>query len=297
MRCGHRGLVLLLVLSAAATALAKDRRPEPRDGFRDAVAVVTPSGEPAHPECWPEELVARRDWRGTPEQVSAWRRDAVARLASAQVKKVRPDGERALVRVRYARGEAELPLSWSEARWVVDAPEEWLVRGTGLDDANGSRPASLRLTARTTGGPYGTSAFSFAHVTQDAELCLNRLDLWYCHNGDLHVVGDGGLVEIGKGRLGKADEIPAGAVWDGTVHPRKGFVYVLHALRRGHRDFFVRLRVTALAAEAVELEWELLSLGEGAPKTIHEAQPWQASEPGMGKPGTDGCAGLCGKNG
>ena len=299
MRVPGRGIVgtALFLGALAAGALAKDARPSARDGFTSLVAIVTPSGEAAHPEAWPEALVSHRDWRGAPEQVQAWRREGVARLAAAEVLKVREDHDDAYVRVRLADGEAEVPLRWTAGRWALGAPREWLVRGAALDAANGEAAATIRLAAFTDPDSYGPSAFSFTYVTQDPKACLNRMDVWYCRNGDLHRAGDGGFQDLGRGRLEKAGTIGLGGPWTDTVRPRKGGLYVLHVRRPGRTDFFVRLRATAVSREEVSFEWSLLSLGDGAPASIHEAQPWHATDPNVGEPGADGAPGLCGTGG
>ncbi len=289
------GCTLGLALVLVPLADAKERGPDAKQGYRDLVALTTPDGAPANPAAWPAALVEGRDWPGTPEQIAAWRAEGVRRLAAAHVLKVREVEDAALVRVRFADGEAEVPMRLADGRWVLAAPREYLVRGAALDAANGRAPATLRLTARSTSGAYGTSAFSFAHVTQDPQQCLNRMDVWYCHNGDLHASGGSQIVELGKGSLAKPPALPVRAAWQRTVAARKGFAYLLNARASGQRDFFVHLAVVAAGPEAVQIEWKLLSLGEGAPASIHEAQPWRPLDPHMGQPGANGCDGLCGR--
>jgi hypothetical protein len=298
----HRGVVIVLAAAIGVvlvgSALAKEERIPAKEGYRRLVAVTTPDAAPAHPEAWPASLVEHRDWRGTPEQIDAWRGEGLARLSGAKLGRVEEAEDRAFVHVREAMGEAIVPLRWNADHWELAAPMEWIVKGAALDAANGDGPATVRLTARTTNDPYGSSAFSFAHVTQDPEQCLNRMDLWYCHNGDLHVVGDGGFLDRGRQRLSKAGDLPFGEEeeWSRIVPAREGHLYVLHAASHRDRDFFVALRLKNATKEAVELEWKLLSLGEGAPASIHEAQPWKPVDENMGLPGADGTAGRCGRN-
>jgi hypothetical protein len=297
---GARTMAMVLLAFALAPgpgASADEPRTTAREGFARLVASTTPDGDPGHPEAWPEALVGKRDgYRGRID-LERWRREGAARLAAAKVLAVREDGDFALVRVATAKGEAEVPLRRSGASWVLDAPVEWLVKGKDLDAANGRRPATVRLTARTTNGAYGTSAFSFAHVTQDPEACLNRMDLWYCHNGDLHASGRSAVTEAESGSLARAREIPVAAAWERVIRPRKDGVYLLRARRDGHRDFWVRFRVTGLSPAELTLEWNLLSLGEGAPASIAKEQPWKQADPSPGRPGADGYDGLCGRHG
>lgn len=287
----------MLLLGLAIAPLAKERRLDPKEGFRRLLAATTPDGNAAHPEAWPASLVERRDWRCTPEQVDAWRREGIARLSATTIRKVRELGDRAYVWVAGPAGEAVVPLRWNADHWELAAPTEWLVKGDALDAANGKEPASVRLTRRTASGPYGTSAFSFAHATQDPEPCLNRMDVWTCHNDDLHVLGDGRIVDLGRKRLSGVKDLPLDARdWSRTAPAQKGHAYVVHCVRPGQRDFFVALRLEAISPEGFEMSWNLLSLGEGAPASIHAPQPWTPIDDGMGLPGADACAGLCGRN-
>lgn len=157
------------------------------------------------------------------------------------------------------------------------------MKGKSLDRANGKKPQKVHLTARTTNGEYGKSAYSFAHVTQDPEASKNRMEIWYCHNGDLHLSGEDVAIED-DGKKG----IPLGE-WKELVHPSEGATYVVRSRHPERRDFYVRLKAVVVKPEAVDLEWSLLTTGWNSPPNIHEEQPLVSQE------GKDGADGLCGK--
>jgi len=179
-----------------------------------------------------------------------------------------------------------------EGAWRVASPRSYAVSGKALDRRRGKRPPRLEFTMRRTNGPYGPSAFSFTHVTRDPKQCKNRMDVWYCHNGDLHAGSGSRILDAGKTSLAKIKEIPvAGADWKELAAAVPGHAYVLHCHHRGRMDFFVKLRVRKIESGVLELEWTLLSDGLGAPNDIRRPQPLVSAE------GADGTAGLCGKNG
>jgi hypothetical protein len=277
-----------VVLATTGTPASGGERPKAAEGF----AKIQKAEEADFPTVLPDALVAKRSgWDAA--KTAAWRRDFAVALARTTVKDAREAEDRAIVRLTGGeKGEtAELPLRFDGSRWIVATSQPHVVEGGSLDRANGPKAAKLRLTARTTNGPYGESAFSFAHVTADPKKSANRMDLWYCHNGDLHGAHDSQLAEAGKTPLAKLASIPLEAKWDDVVTPKKDGTYVLHAFGEGRRDFYVRFRVTALSAKAVEIEWQLLGTGYGSPPSIHAENPLQTGD------GEDGYDGLCGKNG
>jgi hypothetical protein len=144
---------------------------------------------------------------------------------------------------------------------------------------------------RTTNNSYGTSGYCFTYVTGDPALCKNRMDIWFCHNQDIHTRGEGRIADLEKVSPKKVKGLPLGLEWSKSVAARKGHTYVLHCKDRRDRDFFVKFKVTKLRRAIAELEWSLLATGFGAPSNIREARPLLSND------GADGCDGLCGKNG
>jgi hypothetical protein len=293
-----------VVLLAALRSAEADAPPKPAEGFakiQDVAARAADEPEATASDLaamFPADLVESRfPW--SPGRTVEWRKAFAARLGRAKVIGIRGAGDKAIVRIagRDAGEEAELPIQRAGDRWSVAASEEHVVKGKALDGANGRKPAKLRLTARTTNGPYGGSAFSFAHVTSDPEKSKNRMDVWYCHNGDLHAAADCEVAEAGKLSLDKIASIPLEAKWSDHVTPAKGSSYVIHCYRKGKRDFFVKLKVTALSAQAIEMDWQILGTGFASPAGIHEPQPWTRPPGNEGEEGADGADGLCGKNG
>jgi hypothetical protein len=239
---------------------------------------------------YPSSIVERS--LRTPAEQDAWRTALHARLKKVQVLGARESVGLARVRVRDEGGAtAEIPLRYDDGQWVLDTAREQVIEGGSLEKANGEEPATVTLTTRRTNDAYGTSAFSFAHVTRKDTECLNRMDVWYCHNHELHFSGGGGAILTKAKALAKVKEVPMDVEWQPFVTPKKGQVYVIHARRPGHRDFYVRARILSVGEHGIELEWNLLSTGEGSPPSIHEASPIQSND------GADGTDGLCGKGG
>jgi len=222
-------------------------------------------------------------------------RDLGRKLSGATLLKAREDHARGSLAFRTGRDRKtvrQLLLVKERGAWKVASPRSYAVSGKALARRCGKHPARLTLTMRTTNGPYGSSAFSFTHVTNDPKQCKNRMDIWYCHNGDFHAGSGSRILDAGKTSLAKIKEIPvAGADWKDLAAAVAGHAYVLHCRHRGRMDFFVKLRVRKIESGALDLEWTLLSDGLGAPEEIHRPQPLVSLD------GADGTAGLCGKNG
>ncbi len=210
-------------------------------------------------------------------------------LQAALITNVRHKGDEAIATLKTkaditAGVERELLLRREGKRWRIASGRTYVA----LRD--GRKPAKVRLTMRTTNGPYGTSAYCFTYVTGDAALCKNRMDLWFCHNGDLHASKDGRIAHLDKVSPKKVKSVPLGVEWKRWVAAEKGHTYVMHCKDSRDRDFFVKFKVTKLRRGVLELEWSLLADGFGAPRNIHEAQPLLSND------GADGYDGLCGKN-
>jgi hypothetical protein len=286
-----------LVLGLAAAAALPGGAPTPKEGFQ-ALVLACREGKAEALEALLPAAAAGPVAGSDREKVAAWRKEFAAHLATATPRRIR-EGEGAAV-VGYRRegsvDDYELPVVLRKDPrvdkdvWVADAPAGYLVRGRALDAANGRTPAKLALSARTVNGSYGDSGFSFAHVTKDPAQCLGRMDLWYCHNGDLHAVADGRIARVSADRLADVDGIPVGVSWKDTITPEAGGVYVVHCRRREHRDFYVKVLVGKLDRKSVSMEWSILAAGYGSPAGI------QAPRPIGSKEGADGVDGLCGLN-
>jgi hypothetical protein len=224
------------------------------------------------------------------EAVAAWRRDLAGVVAGATLVEAREAGDAAVVRCSTGKTEIELILARAGDAWIVGAPFAYLVKGPVLDGANGRTPAATRLAARTANEAYGTSGWSFAHVTSDVAKCAGRIDLWYCHNGDLHGCGDAKICRVRAKDLASVNAIPAGAAWKDTLAPEAGGIYVLRCRRKGLHDFYVKFRVAAADAKRADLAWSILAAGQGTPGSIHSPHPAAPGEPGAAFDG------LCAKN-
>jgi len=210
-------------------------------------------------------------------------------LQAALITNVRQKGDEAAVALKTPDDakngrEREVFMRREEGRWRISGGSTYVVA------SHGEKPAKVRLTMRTTNSTYGTSAYCFTYVTSDPALCKNRVDIWFCHNKDFHVRYNR-IADLENVSLKSVKRVPIGLEWSRKAAVRKNHTYVVHCVDPRDRDFFVKFRVTRAKRGIVQLEWTLLAVGYGAPKTIHEAQPLLSND------GADGCEGLCGKNG
>jgi len=276
--------VALALLAAAAVA-----RDKPKDLLEQLSAeAARPQGE-AFRALFTKDCFAKL--RGAETQQLL--RDLGGRLAGASFLGAEEEGDEAVLsfRTRDDRGTTrDLLLRREDGQWRVAAPRSYAVSGDALAARCGRKAPRLTLRMRTDNGAYGASAFSFTHVTSDPEQCKNRMDIWYCHNGDLHAASASVIADLGKGSLSKVKAIPAGAEWRDSVAAEKGHAYVLHCRHADRMDFYVKLVVREVKADRVELEWSLLSDGLGCPPDIHAPQPLVSND------GADGCDGLCGRS-
>ena len=267
-------------------------RPTAEAGFAAIQAAASSVDTPVLEKCLPAKLVAK--WTvHAKDRAGPWRADFAGVLSRVVPTGVRESGDAAFARWTYGAPPAtwELPLAFDGTRWNVDAPWAYVVAGGVLARANAKGLARVKLTARRENGPYGTSAFSFTHVTQDPAQCKNRMDVWYCHNGDLHFRGETKAAATEFADLSKPDGIPSDLVWKSTLAARAGTVYAVHCLRPDRMDFYATMRVTSCSAGAAEFEWRLLAAGPNAPVSIVKPQPLTT------KDADDACDGLCGKSG
>ncbi len=287
--CLTLGLAVLFALPARAGEEGK--RPTAEEGFKAIQEVVKGADADMLEVVIPGKI---QDRRMKDEEVAAWREKLARRIAKASLLRAREGGTEAVARFSSERGEeSEIALHFTGTRWVVASPDAYQVRGRFLDTARGSSTAKATLVARTEKDrDYAKSAYSFAHVTGDPNLCKNRMNIWLDANcGQIHARGEGRIAVVPGDSPDKVDSIPVGVEWVQTATPEKGRVFVVHCKRPGTSDFFVACSVEAAAGDSVGLEWTLLAAGPGAPATIHKAQPLKSND------GMDGCDGMCGKAG
>jgi len=212
-------------------------------------------------------------------------------VADWKVSKVREEGDHAAVVMKSNSDVREVLLYREQGKWKLGSVASYLVEGADLKTRCGKKSTAAPLRPRTENGPYGTSAFSFTHVTGNAKDCKNRMDLWLCHNQDLHAGAKARIVDLGKKPLRSIKGIPIDVTWVPTVPLESGHSYVIHCRDKRDRDFFVKFKVSSFKSDIAILEWTLLSTGFGAPPTIHEQQPLRTSDR------ADAFAGLCPKGG
>jgi hypothetical protein len=266
-------LAAFAALAAAAPLPAGDR-PGAAQAFRDLQKAAAAGDAKVLEAALPDAEGEAAAGKGR-EAIAAWRKGLAEALAAAKDPVVREAGDDAVARWKdpAGGGDREIPLRWRDGRWTAAAAAPFAVSGAALDAARGRAPLAAALSARKENGPYGTSAYSFAHCTGKAADCRNRMDLWYCHNGDLHRTGDTVLARLKGKRLEDAAGIPVGVAWKETLAPAAGGVYAVRCRRRGERDFYVKLRVKAMTPDRLDLEWTLLASGPGAPGDLRAPKP------------------------
>lgn len=291
MRKSLIAIAVVGALSLHARAGDDGKRPSAEEGFKAIQEVAKGSDAESLEAVFPANLQGSRM---KAEEVRKWRAKFARELAAATPVRAREDGTEAVARFSTEDSDQwELALHFTGTRWVVASPGAYLVKGRSLDAARGPSPAKTALIARTEEDrDYAKSAFSFAHVTGDPALCLNRMDLWFDGNcGQLHAGGDDKVATLTAKTLESLDGIPTGVTWGDAVVPEKGRVFVVHCVRSGTVDFYVACRVVKVAGARVDLEWTLLAAGLGSPATIQKTQPLNSND------GADGCDGMCGKSG
>ena len=218
-------------------------------------------------------------------------RELAAVLTGWKTSKIRVEDGEAAAAMKDGREVREVLLRLEEGKWKLASASSYLVEGADLRKRSGKKPATVELKMRDSNGAYAESAFCFTYVTASGEECKNRMDVWLCHNQDLHGSKDAVLVDVGKRSLRSIDRIPLDVSFEPTVRAEPGHTYVIHCRDRRDRDFYVKLRIKALKRGEATLEWSLLSTGRGAPETIHKAQPLRSND------GADAVDGLCRKTG
>ena len=276
-------------LTLAFVLLAGPGQAEDRETAKQAIArIQEEAARPAHADF--RDLFTKLAFGRVHKDEAEARRLALAEiLQAALITNVREKASEAIATLKTRadiknRVERELLLRREGGRWRIASGRTYVV----VSDTG--KPAKVRLTMRTTNGPYGTSAYCFTYVTGDPALCKNRMDLWFCHNKDFHAGRGGRIAHLGKISMKKVTGMPLGLDWRQTIKVRKGQTYVLHCRDPRDRDFFVKFKVAGLRRGIVQLEWALLTRGPGAPQDIREARPLLSND------GADGVAGLCGKN-
>lgn len=252
--------------------------------------VAATKGDAPSLEAWIEAAALRDVPKGLREGTVA---DLRAALTGATVVDVRSKDATAIVVLEHkgrVKDTLELSLLRSAQGWRLDSPYAYATSGKALERSNGSKPAHTQLKLRRTNKTYGATAYSFRYASGDAQACKNRMDIWVCHNDDIHASKDGRLVDVGKKKLSAVKRVPVGSKWARTVPIEKGHVYVMHCKDRRDRDFYVKFRVKSFKRSTVDLEWMLLTGGFGAPVDIHTAEALTDGS------GADGCDGLCGKS-
>jgi hypothetical protein len=289
-----RAAASLVLLAAtlgvdASIACAADRQ-KAADGFRELLEETSPSNAPAHPERFPEDLVKERSgWKSS--KTDPWRAALVARFRKGSVTGVREGKSAAFVRATIETDDVEIPLRWDGSHWLLAASSDLLVGGPAFATVSKSGPVHVALAPYTaqTDANFSKAAYCFGYATGDMARAKNRSDLLCKTKGRLSIGGDGGVLDVGVGKLDKAKEIPLADAWPRDLERvQKGHVYVVHCDQRGRWDFYVAIAVTKADARlGIEFDWNVLALGEGAPSDLKQGGKADENDGADGLPGLD----------
>jgi hypothetical protein len=279
-------IALTFVACVAAGAAAAETRATAKDGFAKIQEAVTKKDAEVLDVVIPAKLVERSRELG-PDGIKSWREGFGASLVTLKCTDARETGDDAVLRVTSSDGESMLPLHWGGSQWVLAAPLVYPTKGAIIDRANGTAPAKVHLGMRKTNDEYGDTAYSFRFATSDASKCKNRVDVWFCHNGDLHAAGDSKIADAGASSA--VEWLPVGKALRDEAHAVAGHAYVVHCFDAREKDFYVVLDVTKAGDGGVDFTWRLFATGPGAPPNIHKSQPLDPSD----LSGANGFDGLC----
>lgn len=261
-------IVLALTLVSLAGAQQAD---DVADALR---AALRAQGPKAAEVLMPDDLFPDR------AQAAAQREILKEELRGAKIARTWHSATQAVARIHGRGSTSDLLFSRRGRQWVLASPRLYPVLSS-----KDLAPSVVRLTERVRNDGYGTSAWSFTHVTGRPDLCKNRMDVWLCQSGELHAV-NGRIADVGVVPLDDMTHVPVGVAWRGSAAARVGSSYVVWC-RDQRRDFFVKLRVRQRKRGVVELAWDLLTGGLEAPADTTTARPID------GPDGADGFAGMC----
>jgi hypothetical protein len=283
---------LAALLTAASADDPAPPRPTAMDGFAKIQAAVTANDPELLDVLMPAKLVeGRRD--PDKDAVAKWRAALGKSLAAAKALEAHEDGDDAQVRLSAGGGEALVLLHFGGTRWIVSSALSYPLAASAAAAKLG-RGDRTHLGIRTTNDDYGDTAFSFRYVTSDAEACKNRMNVWFCHNGDLHATRGSTVADAGESATTEMRWLPSASAFGTKAHATAGHSYVVHVLdERYATDFYVELAVIRADDTGLDFTWQVLASGLGAPASTKKAVPLARDD----RDGADGCDGLCGKDG
>ena len=146
----------------------------------------------------------------------------------------------------------------------------WQVRGqittetkSQVSDASTHK---LILTRRANNGPYGTTAYSFRHQTQELNLHRNNVDIVFNGCGQLHInphaglqgrISDLGNVELDKIALADVKKVPQQSWRRFCLPPTDSHVY-LHEGRYLNQRFTIAFKIKVIKPDRLEMQWRSL---------------------------------------
>lgn len=150
----------------------------------------------------------------------------------------------------------------------------WPVNGQSPSDKQSSSESTetrskdhkVILTRRANNGPYGTTAYSFRHQTQELNLHRNNVDIVFNGCGQLHInphaglqggISDLGNVELEKVELADLKKVPGQSWRRFCLPPIDGHVY-LHEGRYLNQRFVIAFKIKVIKPDRLELQWRSL---------------------------------------
>ncbi len=127
------------------------------------------------------------------------------------------------------------------------------------------------LTRRGNNGPYGMTAYSFRHQTQELDVHRNNVDVVFNGCGQLHInphaglqgrIADLGKVDLDKITLTAAKKVPRQSWRRFCLLPMDGHVY-LHEGRYLNQRFTVAFKIKVIRPDKLGMQWRFIGVQEG----------------------------------
>ena len=146
----------------------------------------------------------------------------------------------------------------------------WQIKGQSPTErkspAAGPSDHKVILTRRGNNGPYGTTAYSFRHQTQELNLHRNNVDVVFNGCGQLHInphaglqgrISDLGKAELDKIALADVKKVPQQSWRRFCLPPIDGHVY-LHEGRYLNQRFTIAFKIKVIKPDRLEMQWRSL---------------------------------------
>jgi hypothetical protein len=155
---------------------------------------------------------------------------------------------------------------WKSILLLCAAAGGLMPQSSNATKANREEEATrVTLTRRAaSGGPYGTSAYSFQFQSQDVAVHHNAVDLVFNNCGLVHVAAYGGqknrVARVSGKKLADVNVMPTDGWLKSSFLPEKDAMYVME-VDDGTVRFPVKFHVLEAKSDKVTIEWMPMHVG------------------------------------